>query len=125
MEWRFDSADQIYPSTMRDELHEHGASDSDFASAELIFGELIGNAIRHARGKVCVRLDWNAEFPVLSVRDLERHFSQPLDLPNDPFAESGRGLFIVRALAKEFRLTDDEDDGSAACATLPVRRRED
>ena len=126
MEWRFESAQQIYPSTMREEfmatLHRYGTPDSDFASAELIYGELISNVIRHARGKIRVRLEWSAEFPTLWVHDEERYFAKGFELPSDPLAESGRGLYIVKALAKDFRLTRDGGDGSIAQAILPVRR---
>ncbi len=127
VEWRFESAEQIYPSSLRGDimalLHDRGAPDSDFGSAELIYGELISNVIRHARGKVSVRLDWNDDFPRLCVCD-EQHFVAPtVRLPADPFAESGRGLFIVKALAREFTLGDAATAGSEACAILPVKRR--
>ncbi len=127
MEWCFESANEIYPSTMRQEvmatLHEQGMPDSDFGSAELIFGELISNVIRHALGSVRVRLDWDGEFPQLSVRDGGLPFNPTFELPKDPLAESGRGLYIVKTLAKEFRLSPDKPEGSVACATLPVRRK--
>jgi anti-sigma regulatory factor (Ser/Thr protein kinase) len=127
VEWRFESAGEIYPSSMRSEilalLREHGSPEGDFDSAELIYGELIGNAIRHARGKVVVRLDWTDEFPTLSVCDEERYDPPPICLPGDPWAESGRGLYIVKALAKGFEVKAAESSGSSACAILPVRRR--
>jgi anti-sigma regulatory factor (Ser/Thr protein kinase) len=127
MEWRFESATEIYPSTLHTELmnvlHEFGAPDADYDAAELIFGELIGNIIRYASGRVTVTLDWTAEFPTLRVADGDRYAARAIDLPADPFAESGRGLFIVKALAKAFAVDDTSDVGSAACATLPVRRR--
>lgn len=126
MEWRFDSAEHIYPSSMRQELlamlHHHGTPDSDFGSAELIFGELISNVIRHARGKVRVTLEWDGEFPTLCVHDEGLPVKEIFELPQDPLAESGRGLYIVKALARDFRLTSVKPNGAMACATLPVRR---
>ena len=104
-------------------LHEQGSADSDFDSAELIYGELIGNLIRHARGKVTVGLDWSDEFPMLSVADEQRYVAPIISLPSDPLAESGRGLYIVKSLAKDFALIDGGSSGSAARAILPVKRR--
>jgi anti-sigma regulatory factor (Ser/Thr protein kinase) len=127
LEWQFETANEIYPSSLHAEimalLRREGAADSDFDSAELIYGELISNLIRHARGRVTVRVDWSAEFPTLSVSDEQRYAAPAISLPSDPMAESGRGLFIVKTLAKEFTLRDDGSSGSAACAILPVKRR--
>lgn len=126
MEWRFDRGEEIYASSLRQEvmsaLRRGAHADSDFAAAELIYGELIGNAIRHARGKVRVRLDWDGEFPSLWVHDEGERYASPIALPADPLAESGRGLYIVKALARDFRVERDESSGSAACAILPIRR---
>ncbi len=129
MEWHFTSADEIYPSSMHEDimstLHEHGSPSSDFNSAEVIYGELISNAIRHATGRVRVRLDWQNDFPTLSVHDEERTVSgrAAIGLPDDPLSESGRGLYIVKTLAREFHQEHETTDGTAAFATLPVCRR--
>jgi anti-sigma regulatory factor (Ser/Thr protein kinase) len=127
LEWRFESADQIYPSMMHTELmallRREGAADSDFDSAELIYGELISNLIRHARGRVTVRLDWSGESPALSVCDEARYVAPAIGLPSDPFAESGRGLYIVKTLARDFAMIDGEQTGSSANAILPVKRK--
>ncbi len=104
-------------------LHAEGTADSDFDAAELIYGELIGNLIRHAQGCVTIRLDWSDEFPTLSVNDEQRYTAPAISLPRDPLAESGRGLFIIKTLARDFKLVDADGSGSAACAILPVRRR--
>ncbi|MGD0471642.1 MAG: ATP-binding protein [Candidatus Velthaea sp.] len=126
MEWHFKSVGDIYPSAMQGELMEllrrEGAADSDFASAELICVELIGNLIRHAHGPVTIRLDWGGEFPKLSVSDAKRYVAPPVCLPADPLAESGRGLFIIKSLARDLSLPGAAEAGSTTCATLPVRR---
>jgi anti-sigma regulatory factor (Ser/Thr protein kinase) len=127
VEWRFESVREIYPSSTLCEivamLRDEGAPDSDFDSAELICVELFGNLIRHARGPVTIRLDWSGEYPKLSVIDDEKRSTvPPIGLPADPLAESGRGLFIIKALAKELSLPGAAGEGSVTCATLPVRR---
>ena len=127
VEWRFKSSQEIYPSSMQAEimalLHREGAPDSDFGAAELICVELIGNLIRHARGAVTVNLDWSGEFPKLSVLDDAKRFVPPaIGLPADPLAESGRGLFIIKALARELSLPQAGGASGPSCVTLPVRR---
>lgn len=127
LEWRFESVGEIYPSSTLAEimalLRAQGAPDSDFDSTELICVELFGNLIRHARGAVRIELDWSGEYPRLSVIDIQkRSAAAPIRLPADPLAESGRGLFIIKALAKELRVSDTGGEGSVTCATLPVRR---
>ena len=126
LEWRFKSAEEIYPSAMQTQLmallRAEGSPDSDFDSAELICVELIGNLIRHARGPVTIRLDWSEEFAKLAVIDEQRFVAPAIGLPADPLAESGRGLFIIKSLAKDLSLLDAGHGGSTTCATLPVKR---
>jgi anti-sigma regulatory factor (Ser/Thr protein kinase) len=127
VEWRFKSAQEIYRSAIQGQLmallRRDGAPDSDFDSAELICVELIGNLMRHARGEVTISLDWSGEFPKLSViDDQKRDVARAIALPADPLAESGRGLFIIKALAKELSLPGTGGAADRTCATLPVRR---
>jgi anti-sigma regulatory factor (Ser/Thr protein kinase) len=104
-------------------LHSKGSADSDFDAAELITVELIGNLVRHARGPVTIRLDWSGEFPKLCAVDDEKRGAPPaIGLPADPLAESGRGLFIIKALARELSWDPAGETGSMTCATLPIRR---
>jgi len=60
--------------------------------------------------------------PVLSVLDRGRGFSHAPHLPADTFAETGRGLFIVRTLAAEFGATRRFDGGSHARAVITINR---
>ncbi len=106
-------------------LAECGESDLD--AAELIYGELVANVLRHAEGAVEVRLEVDdAEPPVLVVRDhgpgLRAH---PWSPHRDPYAESGRGLAIVELLAREIDVGRADDGGTVVRATLPVTRRAD
>lgn len=104
------------------ELREFGTTNSDFAGAELIFGELISNVVRHAPGPVRVRLDWNGKKAVLSVHDEAQPFKPRFALPLDPMSESGRGLFIARALATSLDVTHIAGDGTKVSVGLPVWR---
>lgn len=74
------------------------ADESAVAAAELVFGELVGNVVRHARGAIDVRLDWG-DAPTLHVIDRGPAFGDIDALPEDPLSEGGRGLFIARTLS--------------------------
>lgn len=124
MQWAFDSSSEIDAHRLRREfmaLLRRDAS-GDFDAAELIYGELIGNAVRHAPGRITVRLDWPSDEPALTVHDEGASFVPKTTLPDDPLSESGRGLFIVKQLASSLRIRDIEADGSKVVAVLPVHR---
>jgi anti-sigma regulatory factor (Ser/Thr protein kinase) len=94
----------------------------DVAAAELIFGELLGNVVRHAPGQVDIVLDWTDVLPVLHVLDRGPGFRSRRKrerLPVDELSESGRGLFIVNACAPVFSVRNRNGRGTHASATLP------
>lgn len=99
-----------------------GANAAQIGDADMIFSELVGNVVRHAPGSCEVVLDASGILPVLSVLDRGRGFSHAPHLPADTFAETGRGLFIVRALAAEFGASRRQDGGSHARAVITVNR---
>jgi anti-sigma regulatory factor (Ser/Thr protein kinase) len=96
----------------------------DVAAAELIFGELLGNVIRHAPGPVEIILDWTGPLPVLHMLDEGPGFVSRRSrerLPTDDWSESGRGLFIINACATAFSVRNrSEGRGTHASATLPA-----
>lgn len=78
------------------------SDDADFLGrAELIFGELLGNVVRHAPGAVEISLCWDEGAPpALHVIDRGKPFDPGGHLPADVFSDQGRGLFIVERLAR-------------------------
>lgn len=99
------------------------AAPIDVPAAELIFGELLGNVVRHAPGRVDIALDWTAELPILHVLDRGPGFRSRRKrerLPVDELSESGRGLFIVNACAPTFSVRNRNGRGTHASATLPL-----
>ncbi|HEY4442239.1 MAG TPA: SpoIIE family protein phosphatase, partial [Candidatus Elarobacter sp.] len=75
--WIFHSHDAMRAEGARfqfvERLRELATAESDLASAELIFGELIGNVVRHGPGAIDVDLEWEGERAVLHVMDRGPH----------------------------------------------------
>lgn len=93
--------------------------------AEIVIGELVANAVRHAPGPICADLEWRGEHrPVVVVHDAGPCF-QSRPLPNDMFAESGRGLHIARALADDVRIQGVEPHGCLISAALRLTKHPD
>ncbi|HWT06065.1 MAG TPA: SpoIIE family protein phosphatase, partial [Xanthomonadales bacterium] len=125
MRWRFDPHDWRRAYDVRETLAEtltaYGAG-VDVPAAELVFGELVGNAVRHAPGFVDVELTWEDDAtPVLHVIDDGPGYVPRTGLPHQD-AESGRGLYIVAQLTREFTVTQ-LPRGAHARAVLLTHRR--
>jgi anti-sigma regulatory factor (Ser/Thr protein kinase) len=126
MHWRYESRDAHGAYDVRSDLIAYLAAratdDSDIDAAALVFGELVGNVVRHAPGPISIALEWHADIAVLRVRDSGPGFDWREVGPPEPLAESGRGLFIARTLAKHLRVVRCQP-GMEAVAWLPVWRR--
>jgi anti-sigma regulatory factor (Ser/Thr protein kinase) len=124
--WMFDATDATAAQRARTEFTEEllaaGAHSEDVFSAELVFGELVGNASRYAPGPVEIFVDWNGPAPVLHVRDQGSGFSYAPRLPRDPLSENGRGLYIVAALTADCNVTRMVRRGSHARAVIALNR---
>lgn len=141
MDWYLDRRELV--GDLRRELsrylrrHAAPGSDDAIADAELIVSEAVSNAIRHTDGPVWVSLSWAAELPVLRVYDIGPGFdaravgAAPVAsastalLATDPDAvltDSGRGLFIIQALAPEVSASVRANAGMVVSVTLPVPR---
>ncbi len=55
---------------------------------------------------------------VLHVLDGGGGFNHISRLPRDPYAENGRGFFLIAALTEEFTVSERPDGGSHARAVL-------
>ncbi len=102
-------------------LRARAVEEADFMSAEIAFGELVGNVVRHAPGPIAIEVDWSDRLPILSVCDRGPGF-EPKIVPADLCEESGRGLFLVRALAGEPNLERRSGGGSRVSVTLLIPR---
>ena len=124
--WRFAAHDTARAVAARrelaDVLRENGFEAEDISAAQLVFGELLGNAIRHASGTIDASVAWSGAHPVLHVLDEGPGYrSERPQLP-EQFSESGRGLYIVSNLAEDFSIVRRAQGGSHARAVLPQAR---
>ncbi len=126
--WRFhcDDSESAQPArqSFTAYLERRGALRETLTCAELIFGELVANVVRHAPGPIDVDLTWDASGPVLTVLDrgpgLARH--DPV-LPSDVFSESGRGLYLVSSLAGGTQICPRRGGGTEVRVVLPLLAR--
>lgn len=96
--------------------------DSDFVGCEIIFGELIGNVVRHAPGPVEIILQWSGDRATLHVYDRGPGFPyRGAHLP-DTYSEGGRGIYIVNELGRDVRI-ESLTEGTHVAVELPVRLR--
>ncbi|HEY2476986.1 MAG TPA: SpoIIE family protein phosphatase [Candidatus Cybelea sp.] len=72
--------------------------------AEIVFGELLGNVVRHAPGPVEISVDLDGDSVILHVIDSGAEFSLIRPRLPDLFSERGRGLFIAQELAAGVRV---------------------
>jgi PAS domain S-box-containing protein len=98
--------------------------------AELVFGELVGNVVRHAPGPIDVELTWRGERPRLIVRDRGPTFKVgEIALPSDDLIDHGRGLYIVSQFASTPVVTPRPGGGNEVVvelsATTPSRSEQD
>src|SRR5665213_2351679 len=123
--WRFAVTDAEAAQRARREyvarLRAAGLGDPDVFSAELVFGELLGNVVRYAPGPIELVLDVSGEAAVLHVADEGRGFEFRPRLPADVLSERGRGLFLVTAFAEEVTVERRRGGGSHARAVLRGR----
>jgi PAS domain S-box-containing protein len=120
--WEFDACDPKRAALVRKRisaiLRNQAISHDDIVTAELIFSELIGNAVRYAPGAVEVVFDWIETNPVLHVLDRGPGFELAPRLPSDLLSEQGRGLFMIWSLAEDCNVTRRPDGGAHARVVL-------
>jgi anti-sigma regulatory factor (Ser/Thr protein kinase) len=125
VKWRFESSEASRAYHARHDLLNYlssrAACGSDLGAAAVIFGELVGNVVRHAPGPITVELYWDRKTAVLRVRDAGPGFywSGNATLP-DAMAESGRGLYIVHAVSRTMQVRCLAGGGTEVTAWLPV-----
>ena len=123
--WRFDVGDPAVAYAIQRELialaTAVGAPDeAEINACELILSELIGNAVRHAPGALSISVSIDDDGVWLHLIDDGPGFAFRSALPDDLWAESGRGLFLIAALARSVEATPLRGCGSYIRVCLPV-----
>jgi len=106
--WAFDVEDSAAAYAIKRDFVAAVTNESDgtadINACEMIFSELVGNVLRYAPGRLSLGLSVDGRGTWLHVMDDGPGFNGPPSLPMDLWSESGRGLFLVAALAEEFRI---------------------
>ncbi len=123
-EWEFHSADASEGLKARHAflafLFSSCTQASDYYGAQLIYGELVSNVIRHAPGPISIEVRSEADGRLtLEILDSGRGFTLQPSLPHTS-SELGRGLYIVSQLGSRLSVTR-LDHGTKVRVELPVR----
>ncbi len=102
-------------------LRACGIAADDIATAELIFGELLGNVVRHAPGPVEIGFVWTCSVGRLRVADRGAGLTLGSGGAQSPslFAESGRGWLIIETLGLTPRATARPGGGTEVVVEIP------
>ena len=116
--WRFDPRWEDVARRARTELRREldgvGLSAGTLLDVELVFAELMGNAIRYAPGTIELILVRRAGGTVLHVLDKGPGFHFSPRLPSDLYSEFGRGLFLISRLVRDLTVEPRPGGGSHA-----------
>ncbi|MCA0436171.1 MAG: ATP-binding protein [Austwickia sp.] len=112
---------------LHEDLIARGIDPVIIGEAETVASELVANAVKHAKalGDGCVRVRWKVKSGTVEVEVSDGGGPTTVrPVPPTPWANSGRGLRIVRSLAHEWGAQDDKN-GRTVWAALggPSRRR--
>jgi anti-sigma regulatory factor (Ser/Thr protein kinase) len=87
---------------------------------ELVFGELVTNAVRYGDDPMSVAVAVDGEAVRIEVENSGGCFDLVRELNNAPRNTGGRGLRIVRALVETLRVEVPEDDRCRVVVQLPL-----
>lgn len=102
------------------QLRREGLDQEDVDVAEIIFGELVANVVRHAPGSVDIALEWQGDRAILHVTDRGGGFTRGVRSSRDPLRESGRGLWLVEQFGGTLAIETLPGYGTHVRAVLPV-----
>ncbi|HET9031256.1 MAG TPA: ATP-binding protein [Candidatus Aquilonibacter sp.] len=101
---------------------ECGDASFDRFTAQLIYTELVGNVIRHAKGPIDVQLRCVDGKALLHVFDRGHGFVLKPHLPRASLQENGRGLFLVSQFAERVNVHTLEGHGTCVSAVFSIGR---
>ncbi|MFN2461456.1 MAG: ATP-binding protein [Candidatus Velthaea sp.] len=128
MEWSFDAADAGAAYATRAEfrslLRDGTTGDSDIFAADVVYGELVGNAVRHAGGRIDISLVWLEQGAALRVRDHGRGFLLTTLKCAGPEEEAGRGLHLASHFSDMVHVARTPTGGAELTVVLPIWQKE-
>lgn len=111
--WRFHSSDPYTAHSFRHELiafiQNKWNDEAMIFNAEIVIGEILANTVEHAPGIVDITLRTSNDTLFLTVSDEGEYHGNPSGVLPDSLDESGRGLYLVRTLASDFRFEVGEN----------------
>jgi anti-sigma regulatory factor (Ser/Thr protein kinase) len=139
VEWALEPGDTAAVPRLRhrimQRLRDIAATDADLDATEIVVAELLSNALSHTSGPAWISLRWDGTHPLLSVADVGPGFPTRLGrdlvdhrrtlvprLPDDPLAESGRGLYLIARLALDVAVAARATGGTVVSVTLDLKR---
>ncbi len=116
-QWEFDPSSPDAAERVRSELRralETYARVDALEPVDMIYAELVSNAIRHAPGLVEMRFECAATGGeiVLHILDRGPGYRANSRLPADVMSETGRGLFIISMFCDRFAVKRRTGGGS-------------
>jgi anti-sigma regulatory factor (Ser/Thr protein kinase) len=124
--WSFEAenarAAQSARGAFLETLRREATLESDLSGAEIVFGELIGNVVRHAPGPIDVSLEWRNEQAVLHVIDRGPGFEYAPPSDVDLLREDGRGLWLTSQFSEHTYVERLPNYGTHVCVRLHVWR---
>jgi len=127
VEWSFDPRWEDAAERVRTEIRlalEAQQRADAILRLDMIYAELVSNAIRHAPGTIEIAIECQSSGGDITLHVLDRGPGYRLNphLPSDIFSECGRGLFIIAQFADGFMV--DERHGGGSHARIVLKRRE-
>jgi anti-sigma regulatory factor (Ser/Thr protein kinase) len=122
--WSFERRDYAGAHEAHQELRallrERGVPEDDVATCELVFGELVTNALKYGEEPVAAGATLTDSVVELEIEDSGQCFNlrQNHEVPAD--AIGGRGLLISSVLAWSLNV-NKESDRCRVTATIPVK----
>jgi serine phosphatase RsbU (regulator of sigma subunit)/anti-sigma regulatory factor (Ser/Thr protein kinase) len=109
MLWGFDVADTAAAYALKDDVIAKlravsSMTEQEHDDCQLILSELVGNAVRYAPGALSISISQADGTLRLHVIDEGPGFDHAPALPEDVWSESGRGLFLIKALSKDLTI---------------------
>jgi hypothetical protein len=120
--WRFGASDALAAEPARPRLRAwlEQKTTGDLVAAELIYGELIGNVVRHAPGPIDIDVALDGDRVRLVVQSNGSAVTVSPNLPASPLRECGRGLFIVDKLGQGYATQALPIFGNQTTVDLPL-----